>query len=148
MCMRITDWRPYMPRLLPIVIALTTLLGCQSRNARFEAAAKVENPEFFLPAGDAEAGRKAFTDLRCNVCHRVMWGGFAVPTAPTQGPILSTDHAGWSSAKLASAIIAPSHSLSPEWKNVPGGVSPMGDYDNVMTIRQLSDIVAFVQSIR
>ena len=102
----------------------------------------------FLPAGNAEAGRKAFADLRCNACHRVIYGGLPIPTAPNQGRILTTGHAVWSDARLASAIIAPSHSLSPEWKNVPGGASPMGDYDNVMTIRQLSDLVAYIHSIR
>ena len=137
-----------MPRLFVIVLALTMLFGCQARNPQYESVAKAESTEFFLPAGDPEAGRKSFTDLRCNVCHRVMWGGFPVPTAPNQGPILTTDHGAWSSARLASAIIAPSHSLSPEWKNVPGGVSPMGDYDNVMTIRQLSNIVSYIHSIR
>lgn len=137
-----------MARLFTIVLAFTILSGCQAPNPPTRAGAKAESAEFFLPAGDPEAGRKAFTDLRCNVCHRVMWGGLPVPTAPNQGPLLTTDHGAWSSARLATAIIAPSHSLSPEWKNVPGGVSPMGDYDNVMTIRQLSNIVAYIHSVR
>ena len=137
-----------MPGLLIIMLAVTMMIsGCQTQNPPSEAVTQPQNADFALPAGDPEMGRQTFMELRCNVCHRVMFQGLPVPTAPNQGPMLTMDHAAWSNARLVTAIIAPSHSLSPEWKNVPGGVSPMGDYDNVMTVRQLIDIVAFIHSI-
>ena len=43
-----------------------------------------------LPKGDVQAGRKAFQDLKCHVCHRVSGeSGFAAPIAELRGPDLN-----------------------------------------------------------
>ena len=41
-----------------------------------------------LPKGDVQAGRKAFQDLKCHVCHQVSGeSGFTAPVTELRGPI-------------------------------------------------------------
>ena len=66
-----------------------------------------------LPKGDVQAGRKAFQDLKCHVCHRVSGeSGFAAPIAELRGPDLNALLQLQETSDIAAAIIAPSHSLS------------------------------------
>ncbi|MCI0617576.1 hypothetical protein L0244_31770, partial [bacterium] len=50
-----------------------------------------------------------------------------------------------SPGKLATSIISPSHEISKEvLKRATGGMSPMGDYSEAMTVRQLLDLLAYL----
>ncbi|MCI0618468.1 hypothetical protein L0244_36280, partial [bacterium] len=50
-----------------------------------------------------------------------------------------------SPGKLATSIISPSHEISKEvLKRGTGGMSPMGDYSEAMTVRQLLDLLAYL----
>jgi len=107
-----------------------------------------------LPRGDAEAGRQAFIDLRCTACHRVS----NAPDLPdvvstTPGPELGPELAPQPLGNLATSIVSPSHAMSirtsPETREqVDGVLSPMADYTQVMTIRQLVDLVAYLDVVR
>jgi mono/diheme cytochrome c family protein len=108
-----------------------------------------------LPKGDAQAGRKAFQELKCHVCHRVSGeSGFAAPIAEPRGPDLNALLQLQETSEIAAAVIAPSHSLSIRtseavkaqlWKQ---GASPMGDFSRVMTVRQLADLLSYLRSVR
>jgi hypothetical protein len=51
-------------------------------------------------------------------------------------------------AKLVADIITPSHAISGEpSRTMAGGVSRMGDFTDVLTVRQLVDLVAYLQSL-
>jgi hypothetical protein len=106
---------------------------------------------FRLPPGDVARGREAFTELRCHACHRV--AGLDLPD-PTADPAVPVELGGVVPAvktdgELVTAIINPSHRLTggqDQRMVVSGGLSRMGDFTEAMTVRQLVDLVAFLQS--
>jgi mono/diheme cytochrome c family protein len=108
-----------------------------------------------LPAGNADAGRQAFQDLKCHVCHRVSGErGFAAPVAELRGPDLNALLQLQETSDIAAAIIAPSHSLSIRTSEAvkaqlhKQGASPMGDFSRAMTVRQFADLLAYLRSVR
>jgi mono/diheme cytochrome c family protein len=106
-----------------------------------------------LPAGDRQAGRQAFLDLRCAACHRVSGEAFPAPVSGTQGPDLDRTLRQRPAADVAAAIVVPSHSMSMKTsdavkKQVAGMLlSPMPDLSSAITIRQLADLLAFLTTL-
>ena len=107
-----------------------------------------------VPRGDAEAGRRAFSDLRCESCHRVIAErDLPPPTSANPGPDLGGVQAALSISRLATSILVPSHTISRDigterrQRMLETGSSAMGDFTDVMTIRQLVDLIAFLQSL-
>ena len=107
-----------------------------------------------LPKGDARAGRQAFQDLKCHLCHSVAGEKEFSPLAELQGPMLNATLQLQAASDIAAAIIAPSHSLSVRtseavkaqmWRQ---GMSPMGDFSRALTVRQLADLLAYLRNIR
>jgi mono/diheme cytochrome c family protein len=108
-----------------------------------------------LPKGDARAGRQAFQDLKCHVCHRVAGETrLRPPIAEARGPDLDATLVQRDASEIAEAIIAPSHSVSVRTSaTVKERLaremrSPMGDFSRAMTVRQLADLLAYLQSLR
>lgn len=110
--------------------------------------------ELALPRGDPDAGRQAFIDLRCTACHRVAGEtDWPAPVSDAPGPDLGPDLATQPLGQLATAIVAPSHAMSvrtgPDARErVEGVLSPMGDFSEVMTVRQLAGILAYLDRQR
>jgi mono/diheme cytochrome c family protein len=102
-----------------------------------------------LPAGDPTGGREAFLGLKCTACHAVTGeAGMPAPVGANPGPKLGRAHASQPVERLVSSIVAPSHWVAPEARERSDGpLSPMGDFSQSMTVRQLIDLVAFIQSI-
>jgi hypothetical protein len=107
-----------------------------------------------LPTGNIEAGRQAFLDLKCVVCHRVAGEAtFPAPVSETQGPELDRTLGRRPASEVANAITVPSHSMSVRTsddvkKRLEGMLlSPMGDFTRSMTIRQLADLVSYLTSL-
>lgn len=103
---------------------------------------------FYLPAGDAAAGREAVQAMQCFVCHEIVGSDFPAPHArPPVMVSLGAEKARRTRERLAESIIAPSHRVPEGFTGVTsGGTSRMGEYSEVMTIKQLIDIVAYLQS--
>lgn len=101
-----------------------------------------------LPTGDATAGRQVFVDYNCFACHAVA-GDAEMPSpvsshpGPELGPVLATRSQG----NLVSSIVVPSHAIVDEERFAEDGLSFMGDFTEVMTVRQLVDLVAYVRSL-
>ena len=109
---------------------------------------------FLLPGGDIEEGKAAFVELQCNSCHTV--DGVDLPSpvvipSPSASVVLGghvfeirTD------GYLVTSIINPSHKLArgfnQEQITTSTGESRMPDYSDIMTVRQLIDLVGFLQS--
>jgi hypothetical protein len=109
-----------------------------------EASAAVE---VFLPLGDPASGRQAFLDLECHACHFVD-ESMPRPVLNRPGPDFGPYLANRTRDQLARSIITPSeHNTERNQEFLDGAVSRMGDYNNVMTVRQLMDLIAFLQSI-
>jgi hypothetical protein len=105
-----------------------------------------------LPAGDAARGKAAFVDLRCNHCHRVEGVSAPAPVAQPPVPVILGDRTRKPPTReyLAQSILAPSHEFARGYKEdliKEGKLSRMGDYSDVLTVRQLSDLVAFIESL-
>lgn len=133
---RITKW-------LPVVVLLGGTVACES--GRHSSAG------FRLPAnGDVERGKATFLQLGCNQCHEVSGIDFPKPTVQPPVPVVlggvvpSEPTDGY----LVTSIINPSYALAPYPKEMitVGGKSRMPDYNGKMTVQQLVDTVAFLQS--
>ena len=129
-----------MNRILIVALALFFLQAC--------------NPEsrgFNLPPGDAEKGKSTFTSLGCNNCHRVdgvvEWNGEneESPNIRLGGPTTRVKTYG----DLVTSIIHPSHKISQSWKaetKTEDGESRMRNYNDVLLVTDLIDLVEFLQS--
>lgn len=97
------------------------------------------------PRGDLARGRRLFAEQGCPACHVVAGEAFPAPTAP--GPELSGMGSHHPAAYFVESILNPEAVLV----DGPGyiaadGRSAMPSYPE-MTIAQLADIVAFLQSL-
>jgi L-cysteine S-thiosulfotransferase len=119
------------------------------------APAGCENPRksaagFHLPDGDVQRGRAAFVDLRCHACHEVRGETLPLPVADPPVPVKlgGIVYQARTDGELAAAIVDPSHRLSGHPRRLvrAGSLSRMGDANEAMTVQQLVDLVAFLQS--
>ena len=104
-----------------------------------------------LPSGDAAAGRIVFRELKCNACHAVAGEegqSMAPPVASmVPAPLLGPDLAQKDLGEVATAVVAPSHKVSSVIAERAGGkLSPMGDFSQLLTVRQLADLLAYLRS--
>jgi mono/diheme cytochrome c family protein len=100
-----------------------------------------------MPEGDVAAGRKAFLDLSCHTCHNVSSDpalGTVKPEA--SGPDLSKAAGRTTQGYQTTSIIAPSHIIIYEYWRKEQKQSPMPDLTRAMTVRQLIDLIAYLQS--
>jgi L-cysteine S-thiosulfotransferase len=106
---------------------------------------------FRLPDGDPERGRMVFVANRCHDCHTVAGENFPAPVAepavPVQlggeVPVAITD------GDLMTSVVYPSHRRAARAEPaalVSGKLSRMGDFSEAMTVRDLIDLVAYLQS--
>jgi hypothetical protein len=130
-------------RLTFIGLASLTLVGCTPTGPdAFEVTSMV------LPQGHPEAGRQAFADLGCTSCHTVSWEkDLPDPVSAIRGPDLDPGLNRLTSGSVASSIIAPSHTVSAEVRAMSEDTrSPMGNYNEAMSVQQMIDIVAYLHS--
>lgn len=125
------------------------LTSCGGKEERREAKM---NKGFRLPEGDAERGKATFVQLKCHQCHSVE--GVVFPPAEGDagvrfalgGEVIKVKSYG----ELVTAIIQPQHVVSPDYLATiekaegEGNTSPMPEYNETMTVRQMSDLVVFL----
>lgn len=105
-----------------------------------------------VPAGNALAGKEAFLELRCWSCHEIEGTDMPKPVAAPIMPVFLGGNArpAPDDLYLLQAIVNPSHELAPGWgtdTNIRSeNLSRMGDYSEVMSARQLFDLIAFLKS--
>ncbi len=114
----------------------------------FEYGCDSQSRGFALPQGDIANGKEAFFELGCNHCHsagdiawisnpdniRIPLGG-EVPSIKTYG-------------ELVTSVINPSHKISFKYREgmtTASGESRMRNYNEVMTVQNLVDLVTFLQ---
>lgn len=103
-----------------------------------------------LPEGDPVEGRRAFKELKCNSCHRISSDiEMAGPVAASGAPDLGVQQSRYKPAYLADSIIYPHHAvLMPDGRFDHFAKStPMGDFSDSITVRQLADIVAYLSQL-
>lgn len=106
---------------------------------------------FSLPDGDIEKGKAHYVAFGCNACHE----NSQIPQLKTEGDaVLSVPLGGETTriksyGELVTSIINPSHRVARRSSDKladESGQSKMVTYNDVMTVTQLIDLVAFVQS--
>ena len=119
--------------------------------ARAQEEKQMGESPFYLVPGDAADGRDAFIAYRCTACHRVAGDPeLPLPTGAQPAPLLKYGP-DTPSHQIAQAIVVPSHSIAEGFgKGTPEDVqkSPMRDFDDVMTVKHLRDIVTYLKSQR
>ena len=106
---------------------------------------------FSLPDGDAMRGRAAFVELRCNACHEVTGQDLGYRGGPVHVVLGGKTTRIRTQGELTTSIINPSHRLAPRYAEdqvAVNGQSLMSAayLNDVMTVQQLIDLVAFLQS--
>jgi mono/diheme cytochrome c family protein len=133
--------------------ARTTLLllfGCLTALTGCDQEARMSEQGFRLPDGDAVAGREAFLYMQCHQCHSIE--GEELPVIPGQPPPYIELGGKVSRVKtygeLVTAIINPSHRLAQGYAQevvAEDGKSKMYNYNAHMTVKELTDIVMYLQ---
>lgn len=109
---------------------------------------------FTLPEGNVQLGQAYFVEYRCVDCHTVA-GMEDILVAPEGiDPIMNVQLGGAIThietyGQLVTSIINPSHKVSDQYKMTPSideTQSMMRNYNSIMTVDELIDIVAFVQA--
>lgn len=105
---------------------------------------------FSLPEGDIERGQATFEELQCTACHSVA----SLDLQRPQGAELNIRLGGEvdrvrTYGQLVTSIINPSHRLAVGYDRdlvSVNGESVMRNYNDTMTVSQLIDLVAFLES--
>jgi len=107
--------------------------------------------DLHLPKGDAARGETTFVSLGCVSCHSGT--GAELPEPDEAGPIRvalgSRTGRRMSYGRLVTSIVNPSHRLASRYRKdevSEDGESLMSTYNDVMTVTQLTDLVAFLQA--
>ena len=109
--------------------------------------------DIHLPGGDATRGEQHFVSLGCVACHSVVGSELPEPEAGQAGPVrvLLGSRTGqtMSYGQLVTSIVNPSHRLSARYRKDEvslEGESLMVSFNDVLTVTQLTDLVAFLQA--
>lgn len=129
--------------ILLAVAAFAALAAC--------TAGRHSSSGFRLPdTGNTERGKAVFIATGCAACHRV--AGAETP-APTVTPVVPVVLGGditveMTDGYLVTSIINPSHRLAayPRTQIIENGKSRMPVYAENLSVRDLTDLVAFLQS--
>ena len=107
---------------------------------------------FALPEGDIEVGKATYKRLDCNECHSISeieWkAGNDNINIQLGGEVAVQKSYG----NLVTSVINPSHKIAPRYKQKTSveateeGLSKMKNYNEVMTVQELVDLVTFLQS--
>lgn len=132
-------------------IALCLFVGIMLSATPGCAPGPTSGKGFTLPKGSIEQGQAAFVSLKCHACHSV--SGVELPEITAEltpkvqlggdVPRISTY------GELVTSIINPSHKLAQGYSKdavAQNGESKMKNYNDVLTIQELIDLVAFLQS--
>jgi mono/diheme cytochrome c family protein len=131
------------------------LLGTLAHGPRLaDAAGMPTNWRFTLPEGRAAAGEQVFVRMECYSCHTVAGKRFGKPGATPGGigPDLTADYAKLPREYLAESIVNfdrfAAHGQLKRSYLADDGTSRMGDYTDLLSVRELVDLVEFIRNIR
>jgi hypothetical protein len=106
---------------------------------------------FHLPDGDVTRGKAAFASLQCHACHQVSGVDLPAPVADPPVPVVLGGRIpqARTDGELVTSIVDPSHRIAPGYRAdavTSGKLSRMGEFREAMSVQELVDVVAFLQS--
>jgi Cu/Ag efflux protein CusF len=104
------------------------------------------NWRFTLPKGDPVKGRAVFVKYECYNCHEIRGEDFPEPFEE-EAPELSQMGPEHPVEFFAESIINP-NAVVPKAYQRPNGTSPMRDFTDQMTLRELIDVSAYIASLK
>lgn len=137
-----------------LVLALVLIVFGDVTPAGAAESRLPRNWRFALPSGTAAAGEQVFVKMECYSCHTVAGKRFGDPAQNPGGigPDLTAAHAGLPREYLAESIVNferyIAHGQYKKGYVAADGTSRMGDYNDLLTIRDLLDLVEFLKGIR
>lgn len=149
--------KTHLSRLL--VFTIMAMAGCE-RAAKHDQASHGDQHgapkdwKFTLAQGDAAEGRKVFVELQCFKCHEVKGESFpdVSPGDKGIGPELSQMAGMHPPEFFAESIINPNAVIDADAKEQghvgADGKSKMPDYSDAVTARQLTDLAAYLTSLK
>jgi mono/diheme cytochrome c family protein len=132
-------------------IGLFVIAGCLALGSIGCEAGPKSGIGLRLPEGDLARGEKAFHDLGCDGCHAIVRENRSRSGAPPElvvalgGKVAHIESHG----KLVTSIINPSHGFPrryPRERITEAGQSKMPNFNETMTVEQLIDLTAYLQS--
>jgi len=139
-------------------IAMVSLAGMASslaskHSAKTNAAAAVSTIDthhpkgwrFTMPTGDPAKGRTVFDKFECHYCHEVRGEQFPAPAE--NAPELSQMGGLHPLEFFAESIMNPNAYVPKDYRE-PDGKSPMTDFTEKMTVKELIDVSTYVASLR
>jgi hypothetical protein len=128
-----------------MIVALSMISGCATTPPK-------SGKGFTLPEGDPQAGKEYFISFQCNACHKI--DDIDQLSVAGEAPELSITIGGEVTriatyGDLVTSIINPSHRLAKGYQVDEvsvDGKSMMKNYNDAMTVTELTDLVAFLQS--
>ena len=112
------------------------------------------NWRFTLPQGDATEGQKVFVEMECYKCHEVKGETFPAVVGSEKGigPELSQMAGTHPPEFFAESIVNPNAVIDPEDKAKgylgDDGKSKMPDYNDVLTVKQVTDLASYLASLK
>ncbi len=107
--------------------------------------------KFLMPPGNPGKGREAFVTLECFACHDVKGEDFPQTSKRSRepGPELTGMGSHHPAEYFAESIVNPNRVIvqGPGYTG-PDGLSKMPDYNDVMTVQQFVDLVAYLKSLK
>lgn len=132
-------------------------LSCSRDNRAHQEAGEHGMPaqwKFTLPKGDPAQGRKTFVEMECYKCHEVKGETFPAVAEKDKGagPELSQMARIHPLEYFAESIINPNAVIYPGDKEKgylgEDGRSRMPDYTDVLTVKQVADLAAYIASLK
>jgi len=151
-----------MRQLTLLLVTLTVLFtscakdkkGAEEKHAEMEQHGTPPGWTFTLPKGDAAEGRNLFIKMECYKCHEVKGEKFPQAAASEKGvgSELSQMAAMHPPEFFAESIINPNAVIDPDAKERgyvgPDGKSKMPDYSDLLTVKQVADLAAYLVSLK
>jgi Cu/Ag efflux protein CusF len=142
-----------LPTLISSFFCLLVIAAPYALSAEKPLSAKAKAPEthhprgwrFTMPKGDPAKGRAVFEKFECYECHEVRGEKFPYPieSAPElsqMGPLHPVEF-------FAESVIHPDAVVPQKYRNAQGK-SPMTDFTDKLTVRELIDVSAYIASLR
>lgn len=102
---------------------------------------------FTLSKGDAKAGEETFMKMQCYSCHAIDLPSDSLPSdMGGVGPKLVAGYALLPNEYLAESIIKAHEQVAAPGYQIKEGVAGMGNYNDFLTVKELTDLVAFLKA--